>query len=396
MSRRNQNPWTPEVKTSVNYFKHLTKHFLTPYGKTHGVLTSREILDKLFFWNCEWLTRPNYAISELADTLYSNLATLAEYRDKVFTRHTVDPLLNKARPIRTVLQRFNKKDSARAEEPDERDPATLMKFIEDDTLKGLSKHLFAASGAMYSIATHLMTLEALFRHPAEFAKRHRKSPEVQSFKQNPSRESMVAYIGSQTLSHSEIVPEKEQGASIWDVLTQRSSTRDAPQTGTFWDAVQENVDDEPEYDYEDDEQQKTIAAPTRRGPRRNILDDEDEVYDEEQEPFNTLQSSAEHALFIMQQDPEPYHELGTLSRSQKGKAPVSRKRPTSSMNVWASFGLSTDQLGTSPPNAAPPAKKRASTGHARGTRGTRGTTRARGRGTRGKRGQPTARHIYFE
>ena len=78
MSRRNQNPWTPEAKTGVNYFKHTTKHFLTPYGKTHGALTSREILDKLFHCNCEWLSRPNYDISELADTLYSNLATQAE------------------------------------------------------------------------------------------------------------------------------------------------------------------------------------------------------------------------------------------------------------------------------------------------------------------------------
>ena len=174
-----------------------------------------------------------------------------------------------------------------------------MKFIEVDTLKGLSEHLFGASGAMYSIATHLMTLETLFSHPAEFAKRHHESPEVQIFKQNPSRESMVAYTASQTLSHSEIVPEEKQGASIWDVLTQRSSTREAQQTGTFWNAVQENIDDdEPEYDYEDDEQEETIAAPTRRGPRRNVLDDEDEEYDEEQEPFNTPKSSAEHALFI--------------------------------------------------------------------------------------------------
>ena len=134
MSRRTQNPWTPKSKTGINYFKHATKHFLTPYGKTHGVLTSREILDKLFHWNCEWLTRPNYAISELADTLYSNMATLAEYRDKVFTRHAVDVLINKARPVRQVLQRFNKKDSATAEEPDERDLVTFMKFIEDETL----------------------------------------------------------------------------------------------------------------------------------------------------------------------------------------------------------------------------------------------------------------------
>ena len=84
-----------------------------------------------------------------SQTLYANLATLAKYKDKVITRHAVDPLLNKARPIRTVLQRFNKKDSATAEEPDERDLADLMKLIEDDTLKSLCKHLFAASGTMF-------------------------------------------------------------------------------------------------------------------------------------------------------------------------------------------------------------------------------------------------------
>ena len=218
-----------------------------------------------------------------------------------------------------------------------------MKFIEDDTLKSLSKHLFAASGAMYSIATHLMTLETLFRHPAEFAKRHRESPEVQSFKENPSRESMVAYIANQTLSHSEIVTEEEQGASIWDVLTQRSSMREARQTGTFWDAVEENVeDDEPEYGYEDEEQEEMITAQTRRRPRQNILDDEDEEYDEEQEPFKSPESSGEHALFITQQDPEPYHEAGTLSQSQKGKTPAARKRPSSSTNIWPSFGLATE------------------------------------------------------
>lgn len=150
------------------------------------------------------------------------MATLAEYRNKVFTQHAVDMLINKARPIRDILQRFNKKDSARAEEPHQRDLAMLMKFIEDDTLQALSKHLFVAFGAMYLIATHIMTLETLFSHPAEFAKKHREPPEVQAFKQNPSRESMVAYIASQTLTHNKIISEDEQGGNIWDILTQRA------------------------------------------------------------------------------------------------------------------------------------------------------------------------------
>ena len=350
----------------------------------------------MLYWNCEWLTRPNYAISELADTLYANLATLAEYKDKVFTKHAVDPLLNKARPIRTVLQRFNKKDSATAEEPDERDLADLMKFIEDQTLKSLCKHLFAASGAMFSIATHIMTLETLFSQPAEYVKRHHESPEVQSFKQNPSRESMVAYIASQTLIHTEIVPEEEQGGSIWDTLTQRSSTRQTRPTATFWDAVQETVDDdEAEYPYEDEDKEEPISAPTRRRPRRNILQDEEEQEEDEEEPFNTPESSGEHALFITQQDPDPYHEPGTLSRTQKGKTPAARKRPSSTTNIWAGFGLSAES-STLAGNSAPPAKKKATAPRPRETKPTRGSTRGQGRGAQGKRGQPTVRHTYFD
>jgi len=167
------------------------------------------------------------------------MATLAEYCDKVFTRHTVDVLINKVRPIRDVLQRFNKKDSATVEEPNERDLATLMKFIEDNTLQTLSKHIFAASGAMYSIATHIMTLETLFSHAAVFAKKHWESPEVQPFKKNPSRESMVAYIASQTLTHNEIIPEDEQGAKIWDILMQRAPSHETRQSAPFWEVPEQ-------------------------------------------------------------------------------------------------------------------------------------------------------------
>ena len=241
-----------------------------------------------------------------------------------------------------------------------------------------------------------MTLETLFSHPAEYAKRHQESPEVKSFKQNPSRESMVAYIASQTLSHTEIVPEEEEGGSIWDTLTQRSSGRQARPTATFWDAVQENVeDDEPEYPYDEDDQEEDIPAPTRRRSRRNILEDEDDKDDEDHEPFNTPESSGEHALFITQQDPEPYHEPGTLSHSEKGKTPAPRKRPSSTTNIWARFGLSAES-STSAATSAPATKRKPTAAPSRGTKATRGTTRGRGRGTRGQRGQPAGRHTYFD
>lgn len=204
------------------------------------------------------------------------MATLAEYHNKVFTRHAVDMLINKARPIRDVLQRFNKKDSAMVEEPNERDLATLMKFIEHNTLQTLSKLLFVASGAKYSIATNIMTLETLFTHPAEFAKKHRESPEEQAFKQNPSREPMVAYIASQTLTHNEIIPEDEQGANIWDILTQRAPIRETRQSAPFWDVPEQPGEhsDEGHHDYGYD----------------------DEAEEDDKDAFNTLESSAERVI----------------------------------------------------------------------------------------------------
>ena len=83
--------WTISNTRQNTFFRHTERP--TAYSPPE------KILDKLFHWNCEWLTRPNYAISELADTLYANMATLAEYRDKVFARQPVDVLINKARPI---------------------------------------------------------------------------------------------------------------------------------------------------------------------------------------------------------------------------------------------------------------------------------------------------------
>lgn len=226
-----------------------------------------------------------------------------------------------------------------------------MKFVEDGTLQTLSKHLFAASGTMYSIATHLMTLQTLFSHPAEFARRHRKSPEVQGFKQNPSCESMVTYIASQTLTHNEIVAEDEQGANIWDILTQHVPSRETWAIAPLWDIVEEQGEDAEEPDEEDN-----LPPPSHRRARRNILDEEDDELQEE-EPFNTPKSSAEHALFITEQDPKPYHEPGTLSCSQRRKTPATSKKRTSTTNIWASFGLCTDQPTTSTSCGPSPAKK---------------------------------------
>ena len=79
--------------------------------------------------------------------------------------------------------------------------------------------------------------------------------------------------------------------AAFGTLTQRSSGRQARTTATFWDAVQENVEDEePQYPYNEDDQEEDIPAPTSRRSRRNILEDEDDEDHEDHEPFNTPES----------------------------------------------------------------------------------------------------------
>lgn len=55
--------YDPAQKTGVNYFKHVTKALMVPYGKAYGVMTDREVLEKCNVWTCEWLTRPATAVN---------------------------------------------------------------------------------------------------------------------------------------------------------------------------------------------------------------------------------------------------------------------------------------------------------------------------------------------
>lgn len=76
---------------------------------------------------------------------------------------------------------------------------------------------------------------------------------------------------------------------------------------------------------DDNDEQQEPAPPRTKKRRVHILEDDDDE-GEENDAFNTPESSGERAIFITQQDPKPYHELGTLSRSQKGKTVVHKKK----------------------------------------------------------------------
>ena len=135
---------------------------MPPYRKAMGVLPNHEILNKLYAYTGEWLMRPAYGISEMADTIYENLSTILKYEDKVFSKGTCRYLASKLEPLKPQLRRFNNKDPEVADPPDLNDLITFMKTMEaDDVFERLVKEYFAASGSMFLIMLHIMVLPAL-------------------------------------------------------------------------------------------------------------------------------------------------------------------------------------------------------------------------------------------
>lgn len=68
-----------------NYNKHFPRSFMLNYGEALQDLPDEKILARLKSWNCEWLSRPNIAISEMAAMLKDNWEIIRKYKGTVFT-----------------------------------------------------------------------------------------------------------------------------------------------------------------------------------------------------------------------------------------------------------------------------------------------------------------------
>ena len=62
----------------VNYYKQFAFNFIRPYGKADGVPSQEQVFRRLKPFNCEWLGRPKFGISEMAETIVTNMNMLCD------------------------------------------------------------------------------------------------------------------------------------------------------------------------------------------------------------------------------------------------------------------------------------------------------------------------------
>ena len=197
-----------------NYNKHFPRSFMLNYGEALSNLPDEKILCRLFDWNCEWLSRPNIAISEMASTLKENWSNIMAYRGTVFTPEFVDDLRNFVDPILDPLRRVDNKDKLDTDPPDANDVLKILKAINfDPWVEDLFTDAFNAVGPVLMMSIHILVINCLMHNPDVFAEKSVRAPTTEKFKTDPSFKNMMKYLIDQILMRRRTV---KRSTNDWD------------------------------------------------------------------------------------------------------------------------------------------------------------------------------------
>ena len=191
-----------------NYNKHFPRSFMLNYGEALANLSDEKIISRLHNWNCEWLSRPNIAMSKMASTLKDNWTNIMAYRGTVFTQDFVDDLRRFVDPMTDALRRVDNKDKLDHDPPDAKDVLQILKAINfDPWVEDLFTDAFNAVGPILMMAVHVLVINCLMHNPDVFAERTARAatlkiqdgPNIQKYDEVPHRQHLVEVPYSQKI-----------------------------------------------------------------------------------------------------------------------------------------------------------------------------------------------------
>ena len=178
-----------------NYNKHFPRSFLLNYGEALKDLPDDKILARLKTWNCEWLSRPNIAMSEMAATLKDNIDNISRYKGTVFTSSFVDQLEAFCDPILPALQRLDNKDRSCNEPPDKDDILDIIEAVhKEEETKILFTDAFNACGPLLMMAIHVIAFNCLLHNPDALADQSVRNNATDVLRANPTKQNVNQYF----------------------------------------------------------------------------------------------------------------------------------------------------------------------------------------------------------
>ena len=200
----------PQKTPGVLFFNHFPKNFLRPYGRAEGIPSKEKTLSRLQPEGCEWLRRPNIAMSELAATMQGNTDLLKEKAD-FFTTDNLVSLLKSVDPLLPQLLPFHK-DSP--ERPTEHDSREFLKTILSTSSRQdrLWNTALEVGAALFITAIQYKVAQTLISNPSDYASKITFYPNAEpTFKSSKSLLDLIPLlhepmsISAQTQSVSRLI-----------------------------------------------------------------------------------------------------------------------------------------------------------------------------------------------
>lgn len=187
--------YSPRTVQGVQYFSHFPRQRLKPYGEIKEPTADSVMVEKASCLNCEYGICPSVALSEMADTVTSNLQTLREnLRSLDETK-----IITEMDKMNEITKMFN----THSKEPvTPSDVHNLLRYCIDDETDGESDAIFDkmehVGMLMYVIGSHQKQLRSLVRNAPEYSRKCDNLSVRHEFKNNPTLKTLKNWWVSDT------------------------------------------------------------------------------------------------------------------------------------------------------------------------------------------------------
>ena len=186
---------SPTKSSGVLWFNQYLRSFVTPYGEAKVAPTPEMVFKSLKPFTAEWLSRPEFAISEYCDTITSNIALLEDIGKGILDRNLVPSLKDGFEDVMQHLQACNKRDPS-SEATTEDAKKVLNQLVNNSEIDEMMDKLFQVGGALFGVACNHIVSSILLRHPEEFGEivKGLNTKSSALFKEKPTGKNMKAYL----------------------------------------------------------------------------------------------------------------------------------------------------------------------------------------------------------
>ena len=204
MYKTKESPSPSDTPSGVLFYNHFPSNFLRPYGVADSWPHDKTIFKRVNPKNCEWLIRPQVAMSEFAATINENMDFLATDNNALIQTEKFAEMQQILSGFLGCLERLNTRN---VEKPNLADAKDVMKTIlkDDDDVESFFDSMVKVGGAMFSMGIHYSVVKTLMTNPDEYAAKTVGTNKLASqFKNDPTIAGLKDFLTSHCCLESNV------------------------------------------------------------------------------------------------------------------------------------------------------------------------------------------------